>query len=87
MSIATLWDRFFWSFMLMVFAGLVWVWFFGESVRYFPFGLLTGLAVGGAYFAKGVRGLVSRDRVQREAIGRADTAAEAARAAGGTNRA
>lgn len=74
MTISALWDRFFWSFVLVVFAAIVWLWFFDESQRYFPLGLLAGLAIGGAYFAKGVRDM----RREARRIERAIAAAEAA---------
>ena len=32
MTISALWDRFFWAFVLLVFAAIVWLWFFGESL-------------------------------------------------------
>lgn len=79
MSFSTLWDRFFWSFMLLVFAGIVWLWLWGDSVRYLPFGLLTGLVLGGGYLAIGVRKLRAGDVAMREAIDRAEVAAADAR--------
>lgn len=83
MSFATLWDRFFWSFMLLVFCGAAWLVILDDSVRYFPGGLLLGLAVGGGYFLIGVRGLRARDRDLERAIAEADrTAAEAREAEG-----
>lgn len=74
MSIAVLWDRFFWSFMLVVFAGLVWLLLVGDRARYLPLGLLTGLLIGGAYFVRGVRAM-------RAAIRRTDAAGAEADAA------
>lgn len=79
MSIAALWDRFFWSFMLMVFVGLVWLKVVGDGARYLPFGLLTGLLVGGSYFALGVRGMLVAQRQADMAVAEAEGAAAAAR--------
>jgi hypothetical protein len=79
MSIAVLWDRFFWSFMLMVFAGLVWLKVVGVGARYLPFGLLTGLIVGGAYFVIGVRSMLAARRKADLAVADAEGAAAAAR--------
>jgi hypothetical protein len=79
MTISALWDRFFWSFMLMVFAGLVWLQVVGDSVRYMPFGLLAGLIVGGAYFAIGVRAMLAARRRADLAVAEAEATAAAAR--------
>lgn len=79
MSIAVLWDRFFWSFMLMVFAGLVWLKVLGDGARYLPLGLLTGLLVGGTYFVLGVRTMLATQRRTREAVELAEGAAASAR--------
>lgn len=75
MSLATLWDRFFWSFMLLVFCGAVWLLVFDDRVRYFPGGLIVGLVVGGSYFVIGVRSLRARDRALERAVEEADRAA------------
>lgn len=75
MSIAALWDRFFWSFMLLVFAGLMWLLLIGDRARYLPFGLLTGLLIGGAYFVRGVRAMREANRRTDAAAAQADAAA------------
>lgn len=79
MSIAALWDRFFWSFMLTVFAGLLWLKVLGDGARYLPFGLLTGLIVGGSYLALGVRAMLVMRRRAHQAVAQAEGAAAAAR--------
>lgn len=79
MSIAALWDRFFWSFMLMVFAGLIWLKLVGDGARYLPLGLVTGLIIGGGYFALGVRGMLAARQAARRAVAKAEGAAAAAR--------
>lgn len=79
MSISALWDQFFWSFMLTVFAGLLWLKVLGDEARYLPFGLLTGLVVGGIYFVLGVRAMLAVRRRADEAVARAEGAAAAAR--------
>jgi preprotein translocase subunit SecF len=82
MTISALWDRFFWSFVLLVFAAIVWLWFFGESQRYFPWGLLVGLAVGSTYFAIGVRGIRAEVRRVERAIAAAEAVGALARLEG-----
>jgi peptidoglycan/LPS O-acetylase OafA/YrhL len=79
MTISALWDRFFWAFVLLVFAAIVWLWFFGESQRYFPWGLLTGVAVGTMYFAIGVRNMRAEARRVERAIADAEAAGALAR--------
>ncbi len=82
MSFWTLWDRFFWSFVLLVAAAIVWLWWFGDSQRYLPWGLLVGLLIAGTYFVKGVRDMRARDRRIEKAIAEAEAAATAARLEG-----
>jgi preprotein translocase subunit SecF len=79
MTISALWDRFFWAFVLLVFAAIVWLWFFGESQRYFPWGLLVGLAVGTTYFAIGVRNMRAEARRVERALAEAEAAGALAR--------
>ena len=79
MTISALWDRFFWSFVLLVFAAIVWLWYFDESQRYFPFGFLVGFAVGGAYFVKGLRDMRATARRIQKAVAEAEQAAAMAR--------
>lgn len=79
MTISALWDRFFWAFVLLVFAAIVWLWFFGESQRYFPWGLLAGLAIGTTYFAVGVRNMRAEARRIARAIADAEAAGALAR--------
>lgn len=79
MTISALWDRFFWAFVLLVFAAIVWLWFFGESQRYFPWGLLVGLAIGTTYFAIGVRNMRAEARRVERAVADAEAAAALAR--------
>lgn len=79
MTISALWDRFFWAFVLLVFAAIVWLWFFGESQRYFPWGLLVGLAIGTTYVATGVRNMRAETRRVERAIADAEAAGALAR--------
>ena len=82
MSFSTLWDRFFWSFMLLVFTGIVWLIVFDDSVRYFPWGLVLGLVVGGTYLLIGIRRMRAQDRALRRSIEDAELTARAARETG-----
>jgi CobD/Cbib protein. len=79
MTISALWDRFFWAFVLLVFAAIVWLWFFGESQRYFPLGLLVGLAIAITYFSIGVRNMRAEARRVERAIADAEAAGALAR--------
>jgi RsiW-degrading membrane proteinase PrsW (M82 family) len=79
MTISALWDRFFWGFVLLVFAAIVWLWFFGESQRYFPWGLLVGLAIGTTYFAIGVRNMRAESHRVERALADAEAAGALAR--------
>jgi hypothetical protein len=79
MTISALWDRFFWAFVLLVAAAIVWLWFFGDRQRYFPWGLLVGLAIGTTYFALGVRNMRAQARRVERAIADAEAAGALAR--------
>jgi hypothetical protein len=79
MTISALWDRFFWSFVLLVFEAIVWLWFFGESQRYSPWGLFVGLAIAITYFAIGVRSMRAEARRIERAIADAEAAGALAR--------
>jgi hypothetical protein len=57
----------------------VWLWFFGESQRYFPWGLLVGLAIATTYFSIGVRNMRAEARRVELAIADAEAAAALAR--------
>lgn len=55
MSLADAWDRFFWSVMLAIFVGLVWLKFLDPVVPCVGPGLVVAAIVGGIYFYLGWR--------------------------------
>ena len=55
MPLADAWDRFFWSVMLALFVGLVWLKFLDPVVACVGPGLIVALIVGGIYFYLGWR--------------------------------
>lgn len=61
MSFADIWDRMYWSFMIVIFVGLVWIKFVEPlGLACFGPGLIVALLVGGAYFYLGVHGKLRR---------------------------
>jgi hypothetical protein len=55
MSLADLWDRFFWSVMIALFVGLVWLKYLDPVVACVGPGLVVAAVVGGIYFYLGWR--------------------------------
>jgi len=55
MSLADIWDRFFWSVMIALFVGLVWLKFLDPKVPCVGPGLVVAAIVGGIYFYLGWR--------------------------------
>lgn len=56
MAFADIWDRMYWSFMIVIFVGLVWIKFVEPlGLACFGPGLIVALLVGGIYFYAGVR--------------------------------
>ncbi|MDH4137030.1 MAG: hypothetical protein OEW09_10005 [Anaerolineae bacterium] len=55
MSLADIWDRFFWSVMIALFVGLVWLRFLDPVVPCVGPGLVVAAIVGGIYFYLGWR--------------------------------
>jgi len=55
MSLADLWDRFFWSFIVAIFVGLVWLKFLDPVVPCVGPGLVVAAIAGGIYFYLGWR--------------------------------
>ncbi|MGD2143368.1 MAG: hypothetical protein PVF54_02705 [Anaerolineae bacterium] len=55
MSIADIWDRFFWSVIIVIFVGLVWLKFLDPVAACVGPGLIVALIVGGIYFYAGWR--------------------------------
>lgn len=55
MSLADAWDRFFWSVIIAIFVGLVWLKFLDPMVACVGPGLIVAVTVGGIYFYLGWR--------------------------------
>ncbi len=55
MSLADAWDRFFWSVMLAIFVGLVWLKFLDPVLPCVGPGLVVAAIAGGIYFYLGWR--------------------------------
>ena len=55
MSFADAWDRFFWSVMIAIFVGLVWLKFLDHIVACVGPGLIVAIIIGGLYFYLGWR--------------------------------
>jgi len=55
MSIADMWDRFFWSAIIGMFVGIVWLKFLDPVVPCAGPGLVVAFIAGGIYFYLGVR--------------------------------
>lgn len=55
MSLADIWERFFWSVLIVIFVGLVWLKFLDSKVACVGPGLIVAAIVGGIYFYLGWR--------------------------------
>jgi hypothetical protein len=55
MSLADIWDRFFWSVMIALFVGLVWLKYLDPVVACVGPGLVVAAITGGIYFYLGWR--------------------------------
>lgn len=53
MSVADIWDRFFWSAMIVIFVGLVWLKFVDPVLSCVGPGLVVAVIAGGVYFYTG----------------------------------
>ena len=66
MSLAAIWDRFWWSLMLTIFAGALWLKFvdpLGPNVR---IGIAVASVIGAAYFAIGLSRMIRQKRREEE---------------------
>lgn len=55
MSIAAIWDRFWWSLMLAILIGLIWLKFIDPLFPHIIVGIIISCAAGGTYFTIGIR--------------------------------
>jgi len=66
MSIAAIWDRLWWSAMLTIFIGLIWLKFVDPLFPYIAAGFVVSGAVGTAYFVVGIRRMLWMKRREEE---------------------
>jgi len=50
MTVAEIWDRFFWSLLLFLFVTFVWLGIVDRAIAYSPTGFLVALLAAAAYF-------------------------------------
>ena len=71
-SIAEVWDRFWWSLMITIFIGLVWLKFLDPVIACWGIGLVVAASAGLVYFVIGLRKMLQekrlRDEVERRAL-------------------
>lgn len=65
-SISKIWDRFWWSLMITIFIGLVWLKFLDPIVACWGIGLVVAAGAGLIYFAIGLRIMVREKRLHDE---------------------
>lgn len=65
MSFADIWDRFFWSAMLAIFVGLVWLKFIDPHIPFAWTGFLMVQVIAWGYFFLGIRKLRNQARRER----------------------
>lgn len=67
MTLSEAWDRMFWSLMLTIFIGLVWMKFLQSVIPCEGPGLIVAICGGITYFGMGWRNAVARKRKELEA--------------------
>ncbi len=66
MSISAIWDRFWWSLMLTILTGLIWLKFIDPIVPCLSVGLILCVSVGVIFFAVGIRKMLQQKRREEE---------------------
>jgi hypothetical protein len=64
MSLAAIWDRFWWSLMLTIALGLLWLKFVDPILSCDSVGLIVCITIGATYFAKGINKLAKQQKVE-----------------------
>jgi hypothetical protein len=71
-SIAEIWDRFWWSLMITIFIGLVWLKLLDPFIACWGVGTLVAGGAGLIYFVLGLRNMLRekrlRDEIERRAL-------------------
>ncbi len=71
LSISEVWDRFWWSLMITIFIGLLWLKFLDPYVSCSGAGLMFSAAIGLVYFITGIRKMLREKRLEKEVERRA----------------
>lgn len=66
MSLGALWDRFWWSLMLAIFVGLLWLKIVDPVFHSSRVGAAAAFIVGAAYFTVGLRRMLAQKRREQE---------------------
>lgn len=66
MSLAAIWDRFWWSLMLTIFIGLVWLKFIDPLLPHIIIGIVVSIIIGAIYFITGMRKMMKIKRLEEE---------------------
>jgi hypothetical protein len=66
MSIAEIWDRFWWSMLITIALGLLWLKFLDEIIPCVSVGLILCIGVGVIYFSIGIRAMVKKRALELE---------------------
>lgn len=71
LSISEIWDRFWWSSMITIFIGLVWLKFLDPYISCSGIGLMFSVVVGLVYFITGIRRMLREKHLEKEVERRA----------------
>ena len=66
MSIAEIWDRFWWSMLITIALGLLWLKFLEGIIPCVSVGLILCVSVGVIYFSIGIRAMVKKRALELE---------------------
>jgi len=68
LSVAEIWDRFWWSLMISILIGLGWLKFIDPLLmnRHIYVGIALSLSIGGAYFIYGIWKMVRERKLEKE---------------------
>jgi hypothetical protein len=66
MSLSAIWDRFWWSMILTIMIGLLWLKFIDPIIPCVSVGLISAVVAGLAYFSIGMRALIDQKRQEED---------------------
>jgi hypothetical protein len=66
MSLSAIWDRFWWSMILTILVGLLWLKFLEPVVPCVSVGLVVAVLIGVTYFAVGIRAMARQRKREME---------------------